>query len=781
MSATITCHAGLGGRASAGYIKDEVLTSACIIGDRNPGLYVKTGISSDGDLTIDGDGLITGDLTVLGTLTSTISSSISDKHLCLAVPAFPALPSDATADGGGICLLGDTTKTIFWYNAEDAWRFNQNINLDQGISTDHPDDNTIAGSEYRIGGVAVLSATTLGTGVTTSSLREVGSLYKGYIDTTGTVTAITSGNPTIVTTSLPHGMQTGDSVYLSGTNSTPVVDGWWTPVTSISNNQFSISTLTTGNGTLGSYEAGGFYITVGAANIKSGGHIIQNGESSEWKDTSNTSRVVIQGQDGFIQTLSASTNANMLNSKNYNGALASTLGNTIVNTTWEDTTSGTSVKSLQSITLYDGLGTTYTNPFVDTIQQISTESSADIGNNTAVTNAIASSSVSLAEQDGVNWGYVSEADNATRANFGGIGFAGADATTPTSIGVWGAVNTTRTDIGAYAESTWISGTPIHAGLFGYNPITTPGNYAIAADGNVLLDGDVTVTGTLTFPSSGVTSDLIPDTDNAYDLGSPTFQFQDIYYAGSLNGGVIYADGVLPNADATYDLGSGVAQWRDAYFSGTVTAGDITSGAITPDTDCTYDLGTALLRWNDIYYCGTMTSGDMVPQTASTHDIGSAILPYQDVYYDGALSGGTITSETVTPQSDATYDLGSGAAQWRDIYYSGTLYGGAISFGTLALNIQSITASGAAYVVNPDISITEFTVTATSTASMLAASSPGQLKYINIISLTPTTTLAVSINIVNGTTLTFDAAGQSAQLISTSSGNWIVVPGGAVLS
>jgi len=781
MSANITCHAGLGGRASAGFIKDEVFTSLCIIGDRDPGLYVKTGIQTDGDLTVAGDGLIAGDLTVLGTLTSTISSSITDKYLCLAVPAFPALPTDTNADGGGICLLGDTTKSIFWYDAEDAWRFNQNINLDQGISTDHPDDNTIAGSEYRIGGVAVLSATTLGSGVTTSSLREVGSLYKGNIDTTGTISAITAGSPTLVTTTEPHGMQTGDSVRISGSNSTPVVDGWWTPVTYVSDNQFFVPTLTTGNGTIGTYEAGGFYITIGAANIQSGGHIIQNGESSEWRDTSDVSRVVIEGSNGSVTTTSVVEDVNMTNEKTYTVPLSGTLTNTVIDTTWELGFTGANVKSLLSQTTYDGTDTDYTHPFLGTFQQISTSSESSVTTNTAVVNAIASENISLSDQDGVNWGFVSEADNADRANFGGIGLGGGTDTSPTSIGVWGAVNTTRTDAGAYAESEWISGTPIHAGLFGYNPLTTPGNYAIAADGNVLLDGDVTVTGTLTFPSSGVTSDLIPDTDNAYDIGSPTFQFQDIYYAGSLNGGVIYADGVLPNADATYDLGSGAAQWRDAYFSGTVDAGDITSGPITPDTDCTHDLGTALARWRDIYYCGTVTGGNIQPQTASTHDIGTALLPYNDVYYDGTLSGGTITSETITPQADATYDLGSGAAQWRDIYYSGTLYGGSISFGTLALNIQSIIAAGAAYVVDPDISITEFTVTATSTATMVAAASPGQLKYINIISLTPATTLSVSISMVNGTTLSFDAAGQSAQLISTSGGQWIVVPGGAVLS
>ncbi len=70
-------------------------------------------------------------------------------------------PSDISADGGGIVLKGDIDHSIIWSNENDSWDFSENVNL-------------VNGREYRINDLSVLTSTTLGVGVTNSSLTSFG-------------------------------------------------------------------------------------------------------------------------------------------------------------------------------------------------------------------------------------------------------------------------------------------------------------------------------------------------------------------------------------------------------------------------------------------------------------------------------------------------------------------------------------------------------------------------------------------------------------------------------
>lgn len=82
-------------------------------------------------LDVNGSATIRGDLIVTGT-TTTISSSelsITDAMIELGVVALPDLATDATADGGGISLHGDTNKTITWINSTDSWTSSEHINI----------------------------------------------------------------------------------------------------------------------------------------------------------------------------------------------------------------------------------------------------------------------------------------------------------------------------------------------------------------------------------------------------------------------------------------------------------------------------------------------------------------------------------------------------------------------------------------------------------------------------------------------------------------------------
>ena len=120
---------------------------------------------------------ISGDLTVNGTTTTVNSTTVSldDKHLELGATASP---SDAAADGGGIILKATTDKTFVWVDSTDAWTSSEHLNLANGKA-------------YYIDGTQVLSGSTLGSGVTSSSLTSVGTIATGVWN--GTAIAITYG------------------------------------------------------------------------------------------------------------------------------------------------------------------------------------------------------------------------------------------------------------------------------------------------------------------------------------------------------------------------------------------------------------------------------------------------------------------------------------------------------------------------------------------------------------------------------------------------------------
>ena len=115
--------------------------------------------------TITGSLVITADLTVQGTTTTIDTTTLVVKDKNIEMGAVTS-PTDVTADGGGITLKGTTDKTINWIDSTDAWTFSEHIGL-------------AAGKEIYIAGTSVLNATTLGSGVVSSSLTSVGTIGTG--------------------------------------------------------------------------------------------------------------------------------------------------------------------------------------------------------------------------------------------------------------------------------------------------------------------------------------------------------------------------------------------------------------------------------------------------------------------------------------------------------------------------------------------------------------------------------------------------------------------------
>ena len=167
-----------------------------------------SGATLSGNTTFSNNLTVTGDLTVNGTTTSVNSTQVDveDKNITLGNVT---TPTDTTADAGGISLKGATDKLFRWLNATDSWTSSEHIDL-------------ASGKEFKVNGTSVLSGSTLGSGVTSSSLTSVGTL------TTGTWSASTI------------------AVNKGGTGQTSYTDGQLL-IGNTSGNTLSKATLTAGS------------------------------------------------------------------------------------------------------------------------------------------------------------------------------------------------------------------------------------------------------------------------------------------------------------------------------------------------------------------------------------------------------------------------------------------------------------------------------------------------------------------------------------------------------
>jgi hypothetical protein len=121
--------------------------------------------AGSGTTTVNNNLTVTGNLTVNGTTTTVNATTVTVDDINIELGSV-ASPTDVTANGGGITLKGATDKTLNWVSSTSAWTSSEDFNL-------------LTGKVYEINGTSVLSSTTLGSGVTTSSLTTVGTIGTG--------------------------------------------------------------------------------------------------------------------------------------------------------------------------------------------------------------------------------------------------------------------------------------------------------------------------------------------------------------------------------------------------------------------------------------------------------------------------------------------------------------------------------------------------------------------------------------------------------------------------
>jgi hypothetical protein len=105
--------------------------------------------------------------------------------------------TDVTANGAGLTVLGTTNKTIIWDNTNSNWTSSEHWNI-------------ASSKAFKINNTSVLNATTLGSGVTGSSLTSVGTISTGTWQGT-TIGTIYGGTGLVEYTS-------GDILYASASN-----------------------------------------------------------------------------------------------------------------------------------------------------------------------------------------------------------------------------------------------------------------------------------------------------------------------------------------------------------------------------------------------------------------------------------------------------------------------------------------------------------------------------------------------------------------------------------
>jgi len=191
-------------------------------------------------------------------------------------------------------------------------------------------------------------------------------------------------------------------------------------------------------------------------------------------------------------------------------------------------------------------------------------------------------------------------------------------------------------------------------------VTTTGNVSIG--GNLTVTGDATISGNLTFGDADtdsinlaaeIDSDIIPNTDGTYDLGSATKEWQDLYIDGTANIDSLVAD--------TADINGGTID------GATIATSDITVGA-----GKTLDVSSGTLTLADDQISGDKVEGGTIAATtitsltATSADINGGTI-------DGVTIGGTTAGAvTFTDLSDGTITIAGFADEDNMVSDSATL-------------------------------------------------------------------------------------------------------------
>jgi hypothetical protein len=268
--------------------------------------------------------------------------------------------------------------------------------------------------------------------------------------------------------------------------------------------------------------------------------------------------------------------------------------------------------------------------------------------------------------------------------------------------------------------------------------------SITTTGNIDVGGNLTVTGTTTFNGGTITmgdaatdnvvfgadinSSIIPNTDDTYDLGSASQEWQDLYIDGTANidslvadtadinggtidGATIATSDITVGSGKTLDVSAGTLTLADDQISGdkveggtiaatTVTTLASTTGNITTVNSTTTNattVDTTNIEVTNLKAKDGTAAGSIADSTGVV-TLASSVLTTTDIN-GGTIDGSTIATSNITVGASKTLDVSAGTLTLADNQISGDkVEGGTIAATTVtaltfgSLNDGTITAT-----------------------------------------------------------------------------------------
>ena len=251
------------------------------------------------------------------------------------------------------------------------------------------------------------------------------------------------------------------------------------------------------------------------------------------------------------------------------------------------------------------------------------------------------------------------------------------------------------------------------------------NGAVDISGNLDVGGNLVVTGTTTFNGGTLTmgdaatdnvvfgadinSNIIPNTDDTYDLGSSSQEWRNLYIDGTANidslvadtadinggtidGATIAASDITVGSGKTLNVSAGTLTLADDQISGDkVEGGTIAATTITTLTSTTVDttnLEVTTLKAKD------GTAAGSIADSTGVVTLASSVLTTTDI------NGGTIDGANITVGAAKTLDVSAGTLTLADNQISGDKVEGgtiaattitALTFGSLNDGVVTVTA------------------------------------------------------------------------------------------
>ena len=628
-----------------------------------------------GELNVSGDAVIQGNLIVLGSkiVEEAECLVVENQYICLG-NVRGGTPTDLTANAGGILLRSVPGHTKSWLWIKDigssgAWNSNQDINIGGGrLAAPDSDfgcpscglDSAISGTTYRIDGLPVLTLTELGNTVVTSSLQSVGTLRQGAIDSSSTIVSTLPGNPTTcVQTAQAHGFVTGDQVFISGSNTSPPIDGCYA-VTVTSPNTFCIQVATTGAGSVGFVNGPTFPIDIGTSPFWSGTHTINCANDLIVMNASETPCFYMSGTNQQLQiTNTVSPNFAQCISNTFlgGGSLQRALWvkNQSNSTTVPSTTVATDIQQL-----YSGTSTLFNdNEFTlqSAGQRIVMTVSPQVLNPKISSRGLDVTSAALFN-NGSNVGVFSEAGGPIGCTLsaGVMGFSNPN-TGIFQVGVYGCANMTRQTVANEINAIVVGGGTTVGGYF-CNPNTGPNDWALCTEGRTKFAGNVYVLGNLSVSDLSVLSTVSLNNLEAQKNGN-------IQVFGNLNPG-----------SAGFSLGNASAHWQLAYIdkviapiivTGNIQADEVKANTIVATTGDIENLVSTVAYIDELF-----VTSEEVNHVNANVVIGN-LACFKELQVDEIVAKNRATQiitvdGSLIPSLNRVYDLGDNTNQWAHGYF-----------------------------------------------------------------------------------------------------------------